>query len=77
MTSIELFDPGQKGDPQSTVSLTMDGFSDAYARLLASCEGSNRDDADCVLAGAPPYCVGDAFSASPRSLYQMPPRPGH
>jgi hypothetical protein len=53
--SIELFDPGQKGDPQSTVSLTMDGFSDAYARLLASCEGSNRDDADCVLAGAPPY----------------------
>jgi hypothetical protein len=71
--SIELFDPVRKSEPQSTVRLTMDGFSDAYARLRKTCEASEHNDAGCVLAGAPPRCVNDAFSASPPSRNQMPP----
>jgi hypothetical protein len=76
--SIELFDPVGKGEPRSTVRLTMDGFSDAYARLRKTCDASEHNDAGCVLAGAPPRCVTDAFSASPSLRYQIPPTwPSH
>jgi hypothetical protein len=76
--SIEIFDPVAKSGLQSTVRLTMDGFSDAYARLRRTCDASAQSRAGCVLAGAPPRCTTGAFSAAPLLQYQTPPQwPNH
>ena len=65
-----------------SVTLTMDGFSAAYAKLRKSCDEPVRADAGCVLAGVPPTCLKDTFSASPpappppsSSNNQMPRKP--
>jgi hypothetical protein len=71
---IEIFDPVGKGGPQSRVRLTMDGFSDAYARLRRTCDASVHNNPGCVLTGAPPRCTPDAFSAAPLLQYQTPPQ---
>jgi hypothetical protein len=57
--SIEILAPFPKGGPQSTVRLTMDGFSEAYARLRKTCDAARSVNASCPLAGAPPHCVTD------------------
>jgi hypothetical protein len=76
--SIEIFDPVGKSEPQSTIRLTMDGFSDAYARLRRTCDASAQSRAGCVLVGAPPRCTTDAFSAAPLLQYHPPPQwPNH
>jgi hypothetical protein len=57
--SIEIVAPFLKGGPQSTVRLTMEGFSAAYARLRKSCDAARSANASCPPAGAPPHCMTD------------------
>jgi hypothetical protein len=57
--SIEIFAPIPKNGPQSTVKLTMDGFSESFARLRKTCDAARSVNASCPLAGAPPQCVTD------------------
>ena len=57
--SIEIFAPIPKSGPQSTIKLTMDGFSEAYARLRKTCDAARSVNAGCPLAGTPPRCVTD------------------
>jgi hypothetical protein len=68
--SIEIFDPAGRAAIHSEV--TMDGFSDAYARLRKTCDASAHNKPGCILAGTPPRCSTDAFSAAPRLQYQNP-----
>jgi hypothetical protein len=66
-----------------SVTLTMDGFSAAYAKLRKSCEPV-RADAGCAVSGMPPEakalapeCLKDTLSAAPPppTPNQMPRRP--
>jgi hypothetical protein len=54
--SIEIMNPNPSVGAQSTVRLTMDGFSGAYATLRAACEAARSVSAGCPPAGAPPNC---------------------
>ncbi len=55
--SIEIFTPNPNIGAQSTIRLTMDGFSAAYAMLRRACDARRGANAGCPLTGAPPHCT--------------------
>jgi hypothetical protein len=54
--SIEIFTPNPNIGAQSTVRLTMDGFSGAYATLRRACDARRSANGGCPLTGAPAHC---------------------
>jgi hypothetical protein len=55
--SIEISTPNPNIGAQSTVRLTMDGFSGAYATLRKACDAARSANAGCPGGGTPPHCL--------------------
>jgi hypothetical protein len=55
--AIEITTPNPNIGAQSTVRLTMDGFSGAFAALRKTCDAVWGANAGCPSAGASPHCA--------------------
>jgi hypothetical protein len=56
-SSIEIYSPNPTIGAQSTVRLTMDGFSGAYATLHKTCDATQSANTGCPGGGTPPQCL--------------------
>jgi hypothetical protein len=55
--SIEIYSPNPAISAQSTVMLTMDGFSGAYATLRKTCDATQSAAAGCAAGGTTMQCL--------------------
>jgi hypothetical protein len=55
--SIEIYTPNPNIGAQSTIKLTMDGFSGAYATMRKTCGAAQSANAGCPGGGTPPQCL--------------------
>jgi hypothetical protein len=69
-SAIEVFgfDPDINNEPQSHVTLNMDGFSAAYAKLRKACDASSAVNDGCGVGDFSPRCA-------PEALRTWPPKP--